>query len=271
MTGMAALNRIGALSRRDAIIEFGYTFQLFLRFVNVAMSVVMFFFLSRLVGQADQLSGYRGGYFEFALIGLVVMGYSQACVNSFAQSIQRAQGTGTLEILLATSTRLSTLLAGTLVIPLVLASIDAGFFLVVGAALGTLASGFERFVLAGSLMALTLGTFAAVGIFSAAIIVLTKRGDPFSTLVLQASNLLAGAVFPVAVLPDALQVLSRFVPAFYGLRGVRTVLLSDGGFAEVSTDLAILCAFNLVMLPAATWALSRSLRTAKVTGTLGNR
>ena len=271
MTGRAVLVRVGALSKRDAIIELSYTFQLFLRFTAVAMSVVMFFFLGRLVGQPEELSGYRGGYFEFALVGLVVMGYSQACVNSFAQSIQRAQTSGTLEILLATATRLPTLLAGTLIVPLALASVDASFYVVVGAALGALNVEVGRIVLAALLLTLTLGTFAAVGVFSAAIIVLTKRGDPLSSLVLQASNLLAGAVFPVSILPAPLQVLSRFVPAFYGLRGTRTVLLSDGGFADVSGDIAVLCAFNVLLLPLATWALSRALRTARVIGTLGNR
>lgn len=270
MTG-AVLYRVRALSRRDAIIEFSYTFQLFLRFVNVAMAVVMFFFLSRLVGESAQLSGYRGGYFEFALVGLVVMGYSQACVTSFAQSMQRAQATGTLEILLATATRLSTLLAGTLVVPLLLASLDASFFLIVGVALGALSLEVEPVLLSAVLLTLTLGTFAALGIFSAAVIVLTKRGDPLSTIALQASNLLAGAVFPVSVLPGFLQFLSAFVPAFYGLRGVRSVLLSDGGLADVSGDIAALCVFNLVLLPAATWSLSRALRIARVTGTLGNR
>lgn len=271
MNATAVLPRIAALVKRDTILELSYTFQLVLRFATVAISVAMFFFLGRLFGDSDQLSEFSGGYFEFALLGLIVMGYSQACVNSFAQSIQRAQTSGTLEILLSTATSLRTLLAGTLVVPLVLASVDASFYLAIGWFFGELTFAPGRLLLVSVLLVLTLGTFAAIGVFSAAVIVLTKRGDPFSSLALQVSNLLAGAVFPITVLPEAMQVLSRFVPAFYGLRGARTVLLADGSFADVSTDLVALTVFNIVLMPVATWLLARALRTARVTGTLGNR
>lgn len=271
MSAAPVLSRVTALLRRDLIIELSYSFQLFIRFVSIAMAVAMFFFLGRLVGEAEQLAAFEGGYFEFVIIGLVVMQYSQACVNSFSQSMQRAQADGTLEILLSTATRLPTLLTGTLLVPLLLASVEASLFLVVGAVFGQLDFRFGEVALSGILLLLTLGTFAAIGILSATVIVLTKRGDPFSSLALQASNLLAGAVFPVAVLPPALQLLSKLVPATYGLRGVRTVMLADGGVADVAFEMLVLVGFNVVLLPVATWSLSRALRIARVTGTLGNR
>jgi ABC-2 type transport system permease protein len=267
----AAVSRIAALTRRDLTLELSYQFQLFIKFMSLSMAVLTFFFLSRLVGSAPELAGYRGGYFEFVLIGLLVMGFSQACVNSFSQSIQSAQGDGTLEILLSTSTRLPTLLAGTLVVPILFALVEASLYLGIGWFVADLVFTLQGVLLAVLLLLLTLGTFAAVGIFSATVIVLTKRGDPFSSLALQASNLLAGAMFPVAVLPEALQLLSRLVPAFYGLRGIREVLLADGGLVAVQTDILALVIFNVIMLPASMWALTRALRIARVIGTLGNR
>lgn len=263
--------RVAALARRDLTLELSYHFQLFIKFMSLGMAVLTFYFLSRLVGSAEELEGYRGGYFEFVLIGLLVMGFSQACVNSFSQSIQSAQSDGTLEILLSSSTRLPTLLTGTLIVPVLFALVEGGLYLGVGILAADLVITPTGLLLSTLLLVLTLGTFAAVGIFSATVIVLTKRGDPFSSLALQASNLLAGAVFPVAVLPEALQAVSRLVPAFYGLRGVRDVVLADAGLADVYPDLLALLAFNVVLLPAAMWSLSRALNVARVIGTLGNR
>lgn len=267
----AVLARISALTRRDLTIELSYHFQLFLRLWTMMISVAMFFFLGRLMGDAPELDAYRGGYFEFALIGLVVMGFSQACVKSFADSIQRAQADGTFEILLSTATRLPTLMAGTLVVPLLFATAEAAIYLGTGILVSDLRFPLAGLFIAAPIILLTLGAFAAIGILSATVIVLTKRGDPFSSLVLQASNLLAGAVFPVAVLPEGLQLLARGVPAFYGLRGVREILLAGGGLADVREDLLALAAFNVVLLPLAMWALSRAIRMARITGTLGNR
>jgi ABC-2 type transport system permease protein len=267
----AVLVRVGALARRDLKIELSYHFQFVLRLFAILTSLAMFFFLSRLVGDAQELAEYETGYFEFVLLGLLVMALSQACVNAFGESIERAQNDGTLEILLSTSTRLPTLLAGTLVVPLGLAFVEGAFYLSAGWLFADLIFTFGRALLALVLLVLTLGTFAALGILSAGVIVLTKRGDPFSALAMQGTNLLAGAMFPVTVMPEWMQALSRLVPAFYGLRGMRELLLARGGLADVAVDLGALVAFNLLLLPIAFLLLSRAVRMARVVGTLGNR
>jgi len=267
----AALNHVGALARRDLIVERSYQFQLLVALLGIIMSVLTFFFLGRLVGDAEPLARFDGGYFEFALIGLLVMGYSQVCVTTFGHSISEAQAAGTFEILLASRARLPTLMFGTLIVPLLLASVEAAVYLAFGWLLGGFVVPPGAVLITVLLLILTLGTFAAIGILSAAVITLTKRGDPFSTLALQASNTLAGAVFPISVLPDQLQAVSHAIPAFYGLRALREVLLADGGLPDVAGDIGILIAFNLVLLPAAMWILARAIRVARITGTLGNR
>lgn len=265
------LGRIAAITRRDIILERSYHFQLLLRFSVIGTSLVTFFFLGRLVGSSEQLARYEGGYFEFALLGLLVLGFAQACINAFARSIQQSQNDGTLEILLSTATPLPTLLTGTLVVPMLFSLVEGAIYLVLGALVADLVLSPVRLLVAALLLVLTLTTFAAFGILSATVIVLTKRGDPFAGLVLQASNLLGGAMFPVTVMPEALQAMSRLVPAFYGLRGVREMLLTRGPLSAVLPDLLALAAFSVVLLPTCLWLLSRALRVARVTGTLGNR
>lgn len=268
---IAVANRIGALARRDLTIELTYPFQLVLRFVGILVGIVMFFFLGRLVGDAEQLAEYRGGYFDFVLIGLIVMNFSQVAVRALSRSIQAAQDDGTFEILLATPTRLWVLMLGTFAVPLLFATVDAAFYLVVGWILVGFTIPLGSAALAAVLLVLTAGTFVALGLFSASVIVLTKRGDPFASLGLLATQMLAGVLFPVTVLPDWLQVAARFVPAFYGLRGTREVVLAGGSLGDVSLDLLVLVACNVVLLPLALWTLSRAVRIARITGTLGNR
>lgn len=268
---MTTLSRIAALTRRDLIIELSYHFQLMMRVFNLGISVAMFFFLGRLVGSPAELAQYQGGYFAFALVGLILMGFSQAIVFSLGRSIQTAQASGTLEILLSTPTRLTTLMTGTLMVPMMFAAAEAVIYLVIAWLLVGFDVPVASFGIAIVLLMLTLGSFAAIGIFSATVIILTKRGDPFSSLVLQASHLLAGAIFPVAVLPEWLQVVSRVIPAFYGLRGTREVLLAGGGIQEVIPDILALSLFNIVLLPLSLFALSKAIRVARITGTLGNR
>lgn len=262
--------RVMAIARRDLRVQLSYQFQLFTTATSLIFSLLTFFFIGKLVGNSPTLAEYEGGYFEFALVGLVVMTFALTALTGFNASISREQSTGTFEILLSGATPLGTLLGGSLIVPLGLAAVQAVVFLGVGWVIS--AGGLDGLgmLLAVPPLLLTVGSFSAFGILSASFIVLTKRGDPFTGLLLQTTNLLAGAVFPVALLPDVLQTVSHLFPAFYGFNAMRAVLLGGAGFADILDEIGILVAFNLVLFPLAMWVFRRALRMARVTGTLGN-
>jgi ABC-2 type transport system permease protein len=263
--------RLGALARRDLKVELSYHFQFGLRLFNIVFAFTMFYVLGGLVGDQPELAGLNGGYTEFVVVGLLLAGFANACTTAFNRAITEAQADDTLEILLSTPTPFATMLGGTLTVPVMLSAVDSAVyllltFLVVGSSIT-----WSGLIVAFPVLVLVLGTFAALGIVSASVIVLTKRGDPFSTLAVQVSNLLAGAMFPVTVMPEVLQALARLVPAFYALRSIRAALLADAGFADVAGDLLILLAFNVVLLPLALGSFRRAVAIARTTGTLGNR
>jgi len=116
----------------------------------------------------------------------------------------------------------------------------------------------------------TLALFAAIGAISAAFIVLSKRGDPFTPMITQTTNFLAGALFPIAVLPVFLQGVAHLLPMFYALQVLRGGLINGESVADVSGDLLILLAFAVVLLPLSLHMLKRALRVARVTGTLSS-
>jgi ABC-2 type transport system permease protein len=259
-----------ATARRDYLLERSYHFQLTMRYISTIFGVLMFYFIGRLVGNAAELQQYGGEYFSFALIGLIVMALANTGVRQVSRTFTGESSSRTLEILLTAPTPLGSIIAGSLVVPFALSGINVAVYLVVGFLLGGVSYTIGGSLLALPILILTVGTFVAVGITSAAFLVLTRRGEPFSTLMMQTTNVLAGTVFPVAVLPGYLQVAAHLLPAFYGLRALRAVLLSNGGLDAVWSDVLILLAFNVVLLPLAMWALHGSLRVARRLGTLAS-
>ncbi len=263
------LDRMLATARRDLLIERTYHFQFLFRFVGIVVTAATFFYISKLVGTADALQGVAGGYFAFALIGSLLISATFLGLNNFSETISEEQSNGTLETLLVTGTGLGTFLAGAFIVPLILTGIEALLYLVVGVGVFGLRVSLADLAVAVPLALLTIVPFAGFGILSAAFIVLTKRGDPFSGLISQATNFIAGAVFPVALLPGPLQVVARLIPAFHGLNAIRGVLLEGASLADVADEALILVGFSLVFLPLAMWAFRRTLAAARVTGTLG--
>ncbi|MGH8875114.1 MAG: ABC transporter permease [Acidimicrobiia bacterium] len=262
--------RVGVVARRDLSVELSYHYSFAMRYLGILLSIATFFFLSKLVGEAPLLGEYSGGYFEFALVGLIMTGLTATSLTAFNSAVSAEMSAGTLEILLATATRPFSMVAGVLVVPLALRLVDTVLYL--GFGVWLLGAGFTAggLLLSVPLFVMSIMTFAALGILAASFVVLTKRGDPITGLLVQITSLLAGTLFPISVLPTPLQYLSKLIPTFYALRGIRGVLLGGEGFLDILDELAVLAGFTAVLLPIALWSLSRAIRISKVTGTLGN-
>ena len=185
-------------------------------------------------------------------------------------SIRTEQTSGTLEVLLATPTALPTLFVGSLVVPLGFALIEIIF--VFGVAIVLAGAHFQLGGLLTAALAMppTLALFAAIGAVSAAFIVLSKRGDPFTPMVTQTTNFLAGALFPIAVLPGVLQSIAHVLPPFYALQVLREGLINGKSVGAVWVDYLMLIGFAVVLLPLSLAFLKKALRVSRVTGTLSS-
>ncbi len=266
----ADLRRVGALARRDLLAERTYHWRHGLRLFSFVMTVVIAHNVSKLVVDRPELTRYGGSYFDFVLVGLAIMSVTTLGIGAFNANIMREQSLGTLEALLVTPTPISVLLAGSFMFPLMLTALDLVLYLGIG--VGVIGGGLDLagLPLAIALLAATLGTFCAFGIMGASVVLLSKRGDPFSRPLGQITGILSGALFPVSTFPWPLELLARAFPAYYGINGLRETLLGGAGWADAGPDLLVLLGFCAVLLPLSLAVFARSLTLARRTGTLGS-
>jgi ABC-2 type transport system permease protein len=257
-----------AIARRDCAIQFSYQFALIGRVGGIAVTIGTFFFIGKIV-DPSKLGEYGDDYFTFVLVGLFVTAIASVGLGSFTDTIRQEQASGTLEILLATPTTLRTLFVGSMLTPFGFATIETSL---VTAAAVVVGAHFDPngVVTAGLALPPTLAVYGAFGAMSAAFIILSKRGDPVTPLLTQLTNLLAGALFPVAVLPEGLQKLAHLLPSYYALVVMRAGLLDGEPISAVAGEFAILVMFAVVLLPLSLWMLRRAIRTARVLGTIGS-
>ena len=261
------LERIFAIARRDVLILRTYRFYLVSRALQVLLLAVLLYFLSQIVAQ-ERLPSYTGRYFDYAIVGIVLARIVQFGLSALPQAIADAQKTGTLEMLLATPTSLSTLLAGSLAAPLAVMLVESTATIGISALFFGAHVHASGVLLAFLVLPLTLAVICSAGIFSAAFVVVTKRGDPLTYLGAAATTLLSGAIFPVTLLPGPVEALARAFPPFYALQAFRAALLGGAGVEQIAGELIVLSVFAGVALPASVWLFARCLRVARVTGTL---
>ena len=108
-------------------------------------------------------------------------------------------------------------------------------------------------------------------IFSAAYLLLLKRGNPAKWFFLGVSSVVGGMLFPVSILPGWLQVIAWLNPVTYALDAMRAALLDGTTLAHMARPLRSLLLFAALLLAGSILVFSWSLRRTKITGTLSHR
>ena len=190
-------------------------------------------------------------------------------MGSFSGAISSAQSQGTLEAMLVTPTSLATILLSSSIWDFLMASLNVFAYLVVGTVVFGADIGDANVLSALVVLILTVLVFSGVGILSASAIMVLKRGDPVTWLFGSVSAFLGGTLFPVSMLPQWLQTIAHLLPVYYALHAMRLAVLRGATLSEIGSDVLILSAFALVIVPASIWTFRRAVRVAKTEGTLG--
>jgi ABC-2 type transport system permease protein len=259
----STLDKLHAVLRRDLLTALRYRSGFVITLVGVFTELASFYFLSDAIGPAFRPNGV--GYFPFLLVGTGIYTFFLMSAQSFLSAVQEAQQTGTLEVLMTTGTAPAELI--------ILSSISAFagklFNLIVYLFAGVAV--FRAAIHANVLSVLTVLFFSlcialAFGIGAAALQVAFQKGSAVLWLLGSGLWVLSGTMFPISSLPRSLQLVSRSIPLSYAIDGMRKALLEGQSVSGMTSTLAVLGGFSVVMLPLALVGLSFSLRRARQDG-----
>ncbi len=264
---------IGSFIRRDYFIETSYRFQFVFQFLSIFITVPTFYFLSRLIGNEyarQHLNLYGGDYFSFVLIGISFMGFIRVGLVGITQSIRNAMVEGSLEAMLATPTRPTVIIMASSLWHFIFESVRMCILLLVGFL--CFGAQYARPNIPGTLIVLFLSilAFSSLGIISASIIIVLKRGDPMNWIMQALFTLVGGVLFPITILPLWLQQVSYVIPITYSLRAMRQALIVGSPLNVLFPDIIALAVFTLVALPTSIVVCTVMTKKAKVLGSLSS-
>jgi ABC-2 type transport system permease protein len=191
-------------------------------------------------------------------------------LSSFSSSLRTSQTTGTLEAMLSSPTRLSTIILSSAQWNYLITTLRVVVYLLVGSVFLGVQLGEANYAAALVVLVLTVISFSSLGIIAASFIMVLKRGDPVTWIFGTVSNLLGGIYYPVAVLPGWMQKLADLIPVTYALRAMRLALLQGAGFEVLWPDLLALGIFSVVLLPLSLIAFGIAVRIARIDGSLAH-
>lgn len=267
---MSLLTKHLAFLRRDYLVYSSYKISFFIRFCSSLLNVVTFFFISTLVGSgADgHLDSYGGQYFPFVLIGIAFQKYLSTAMGTFTQAINQDQAFGTLEAILISPTKISTMLIGGSVWNFLYSTLDIVICFLIAIFLFDFPTDKINWMSTFVMTLLTITSFSSFGILSASFLLVFKEGDPVSLVFNALSRLFGGVYFPLTILPGWIQMFSAILPITYSLHGLRMAMLSGHSIAQILPDILALSLFSLIFLPLSLACFRLGIRRAKKDGSL---
>ena len=262
-----ALRLLGAFLRRDFAVAGSYRFPFVLDMFFGVLQLSVYYFLGRTfvdIGPAE-LDG-APSYFAFAAVGVVVALVIEAAVQGIAERVREGQLSGSLEALLAQPVTPSQLCLGFTGFPFAFAIVRASIYLLVAGLLLDLELGSADWLGLGVVFAGAGAAIASLGILGGAALVVFKRGDAITGLLVFGMTLVSGAVFPVSVLPGLLETLGSVLPLRFAFDGARAALFEGAGWGD---DAIALFAFAVVAIPLSLWLFTRAIVVAQRAGSLG--
>jgi ABC-2 type transport system permease protein len=256
------VEKIYYFMKRDIISFSTYKTNMVLMVLSALFGAMSYAFLGSNASMQSVLEMYNMSLTTYLLIGIAFNTYLAESLTL----IQRTINPWSLEEVLVSPTSLVTFIVGSSIWGFTWSTGVIAIYL----AVGTLAFGVVLNVnLAGTvlILALGIGTFIGFSMIGAGILILTKQGDPVTTLITIATSLFGNVLFPPQVMPYQLQLISYFVPQYYFFTSIR-LMLTGWSLQMILPNVLVLILMCAIILPLGYVVYSWCLRTARKNGTL---
>jgi ABC-2 type transport system permease protein len=262
---VAAGHAFMAIMRRDLHVYLSYRTRLISQVLTAVFSLTLFYYVSRLV----HLNGFTSpaSYFGFVVVGLALISVMYSCFL-IPEYIRQELIAGTFErLVLSPFGPVRSVMAMTL-FPLILSFVLAVLTLALGCVLFGLQLHWSTVPLAVPAIGLALLAFLPFGLLFAALTVVIKQGNVGTSWVIALMALTGGVYFPVTVLPQWMQEVSRLQPFTPATNVLRHLLVNSSLTVPVGPSLLKLAGFAGVLLPLSIVALSYAIRAGQRRGTI---
>jgi ABC-2 type transport system permease protein len=255
---------IAGVFRRDLALYLSYRTSVFTQIFSALFSVTLFYYMSRLV-TVGSFSPER--YFEFVLIGLVILQAITGTIAMLPVGVRQELVTGTFERLVLSPFGAVAGVLAMIIFPFVRAVLLGAVMVLYAMLLFGLRPAWPDALLAFPVAALGALAFTPFSLFFTAAVFAFKQA-PGTGLVLAIVSLLAGLYFPVALLPDWIEWTSQIQPFTPAVDVLRHVLVGSELSHSVWLELARLAGFAVVLLPVAVFTMAAALRFGQRKGTV---
>jgi ABC-2 type transport system permease protein len=255
-----------AVFRRDFALFASYRMRFFTTLFTTAVSLVLFYYVSRLV-RSDRV-GDPDDYYAFVVIGIVIFGVLTSTLSIPVGTLRQELLAGTFERMVLSPFGPVACVLSLMLFPLALALVTSILSLGFAAAVFGLDLRWPEAVLGFPLGIMGAIAFTPFGLLMAAAVIIFKQTNAGATFVITGVTLLAGVYFPVSLLPGWIRWASDVQPFTPAVDLLRHQVVNTPLTGDWALDLAKLILFPAVMLPLSLMALRAAIGLSRRRGSI---
>lgn len=255
--------------KRDFLVLFTYKFAMLFNYAQMIMNLFLFILFAGMFGNRMPavLEPYGGDFISYILIGSIGWTYIWGAMGAASGSIQQEMVQGTFEPIFLTPTSPYVIVLAYTVWGLLMGTFSMITLVLIGVFVYNVEIAGDM-LLAFGLMGLSVVMMVGFGLMVAGLNVFLKQVGSFVSVVQAVSLFLCGVYFPIEVLPEIIRPLSRILPFYYSIAGLRMALSDKASVSDVMPYFWILLILAVVAVTAGTYLFRRGLNRARREGTL---
>jgi ABC-2 type transport system permease protein len=258
-----------AVFKLDMRNSLAYAAAFSFQWIQIIFQVMMAYLLSLVINPSAKFGygGYAGSYFSYLLVSFAFVSFQTTAIGSFSEWVREAQTIGVLEAMLATSTRLGSIILATGLWSFGLTTVKVLFYVLLGLLFG-LDLHHVNALTAFVFLILTVASVSPIGLLAAAMTMVFKKTGPITQALQGLTNIFGGIYVPLSRLPVPMQIAGTLLPITHALNGFHGALYGATLY-DLRVEVYWLLGSTAVLLPVSLLAFSRAVHAARVDGTLG--
>jgi ABC-2 type transport system permease protein len=265
------IKKIGVFVKRDLRMFFTYKVAFFSNFFNMIFTffyLVLFGTMFRSASVPD-ISTYGGDFISFILVGSMGWSFLWNIMNSVSFSLRNEMLMGTLESVLLTRTKIHTMMIAYAIFGSLFGLLTMAALFIVGSVFFGVTAFSSANIYTLIIFILSIFMMAGFGMIFGGLTLWFKNIGQTIPLIQGITMFFCGVYFPLAILPEYLQPIAKFIPFYWSIEGMRQSLIMDKTDVMIFDYIIILTVLAIASIAIGALALNRGFKKAKKDGSLG--
>ena len=255
------------MERNANLVKRYWSWELVWLVYSIANSLSVSYIGLGMVMIAGEQNVYGQYLVLYLVVGTLVWRYLSIIFYWITDVIGMERWEGTIEYTLMAPIRRVTHMAGQTIFAVLYSLVFTGIIMAVTVVLFKIDLSSAN--MWGAVLMLLAGSFSFIGFSimgSILPLLFPERGSQMTHVIIALLLLVSGVYYPVEVLPEFLQKLSKLSPATYVLDGTRLALLKGSTIRELWPFIWPTLIMGLIAIPTGLWIFNQAERYAKRTG-----